>query len=579
MRQVNQFILTFLLIVIVYCSYSQVIPSSRSTNWSLAGYAGIIPVYTAVENITDHGGSGNGITLNDAALQNAITALNGQAGIIYFPAGAYLFNSPVMLRSGLVLKGEGSDYTKLQFNLAGSNDLVTIAGSTSASIANITSSVFKDQSSLDVDNPSLFQVNDYIKIYQNDAALVNDAWALESVGQVIHIENISGNTIYFTNPLRRNYLLADAPRIRRFTMITGSGIECLKIKRMDQTTTPLPKSNIYFSNAANCWVKGVESDSCNFAHIQIANSSNIEISNCYFHGAFGYAGGEGYGISCEFTSGECLIANNIFKHLRHSMLLQSGANGNVFEHNYSIEPFKSESPPNDLSGDIVMHGNYPYLNLFEGNIVQNILVDASHSINGPYNTLFRNRAESYGLIISSGAGDSTNIIGNEITGTGPGKGNYLMQGNGNLEYGNNKNNTIIPAGTVSLPDSSYFYNSIPVFWNIASIWPSVGIPNSLNTGSIPAKARYNTGYDLSYCLASSAVTYTFTGIGNWNVASNWDNNRMPPAVLSNGSEIIIDPPLGEQCVLNIPYTINPGAILTVVTGKKFIVQGNLLQVQ
>jgi len=257
------------------------------------------------------------------------------------------------------------------------------------------------------------------------------------------------------------------------------------------------------------------------------------------------------------------------------MLLQAGANGNVFDYNYSILPFKSESLPGDLSGDIVLHGNYPYANLFEGNIVQNIFVGASHGINGPYNTLFRNRAESYGIIISAGAGDSANIVGNEITGTGFGKGNYLMQGNGNLEYGNNKNNTILPPGTTSLTDKSFFYSSAPSFWNISSPWPPVGIPNTLNTGSIPSKERYLAGHDLTFCLAALPVIYTFTGNGNWNVASNWNNNLMPPAVLSYGSEIIIDPPAGGQCILNIPYSVSRGAKLTVMTGKYFIIEGNL----
>ena len=557
-----------------YGTWCQVIPFSRRVDWTLAGYHGSIPVYSNVRSITDYGGSGNGNSSNDLALQNAIAGLSNQNGIIYFPPGIYLFNSPITLRSGLVVKGEGAANTTLQFNLAGSGNLITVAGETSNSVSNITASVFKDQLSLTVDNASLFHINDYIKIYQNDASLVNDSWALGSVGQVIHIENISGNTIYFSNALRRNYLLAFEPKIERLIVASGVGIECLKIKRMDPTIEQT--SNIKFSFAVKCWVKGVESDSCNFAHIQIDNSSNIEVTNCYFHGAFGYgANGKGYGISCEYSSGDCLVENNIFKHLRHSMLLQAGANGNVFDYNYSILPFKSESLPGDLSGDIVLHGNYPYANLFEGNIVQNIFVDASHGINGPYNTLFRNRAESYGIIISAGAGDSANIVGNEITGTGFGKGNYLMQGNGNLEYGNNKNNTILPPGTTSLTDKSFFYSSAPSFWNISSPWPPVGIPNTLNTGSIPSKERYLAGHDLTFCLAALPVIYTFTGNGNWNVATNWNNNLMPPAVLSYGSEIIIDPPAGGQCILNIPYSVSRGAKLTVMTGKYFIIEGNL----
>ncbi len=39
---------------------------------------------------------------------------------------------------------------------------------------------------------------------------------------------------------------------------------------------------------------------------------------------------EAYGTMLHFTTGECLIENNIFEHLRHSTIVQAGANGNVF---------------------------------------------------------------------------------------------------------------------------------------------------------------------------------------------------------------------------------------------------------
>ncbi|MEO8765498.1 MAG: glycosyl hydrolase family 28-related protein [Ginsengibacter sp.] len=573
MSHIKYIIAIFFLTNTTFSVTSQVIPSSRSTDWKLAGYHGVIPVYPLVKNITEFGGSGDGITSNDLPLQNAITSLAGQNGIIHFPAGTFIFHSPVNLRSGLVLKGDGPASTNLSFNLSGTGDLITIAGSVTASVANIISSVFRNESTITVDNASLFQVNDYIKIYQDDDALVNDVWALQSVGQIIHIENILQNTITFSNGLRRNYLIGDAPKIVKLTMATGVGIECLKIKRLDSTAAQT--ANVKFSNAAKCWIKGVESDSCNFGHIQISNSTNIEVTNSYFHGSFGYGGGgQGYGIACEYTSGECLIENNIFKHLRHSMLLQSGANGNVFDYNYSIQPFKTESWPNDLVPDIVLHGNYPYLNLFEGNIVQNMFADASHSINGPYNTLFRNRSESYGIVISAGAGDSIGIVGNEISGSGFGKGSYIMQGNGNFEYGNNKNNTIVPTGTSSLPDQSFLYSSKPYFWNISSPWPSIGVPNTLNNGTIPAKERFSAGSNLTFCIILP-VAYTFTGNGDWTEAGNWNNNIMPPPILSNGSQIIIDPIAGGRCILNIPYTVSPGTSLMVMAGKIFLIQGNL----
>ena len=578
MKFYKQLIIGFSITFASYFTHAQIIPEERITDWSHAGYRGVIPVYDSIKNIIDFGGSGNGLTANDIALQNAIVALNGENGIIYFPVGTFIFNSRIVLRSGLVLKGEGANNTILQFNLSGANDLITIAGTAATTTIKLSSAAFKDQSALVVENESSLQPGDFIQIRQNDELLLNDTWASGSVGQLVQIESISGDSVYLKNRLRMGYSLSDTPKIRKLNVVSGVGIECLKIKRLDATTVGLPRSNIYFYCAANCWIKGIESDSSNFAHVQVTNSTNIEITNCYFHGSFSYDTGNGYGITCEFTTGECLIENNVFKHLRHSMLLQAGANGNVFDYNYSAEPHKSESIPYDLSGDIVFHGNYPYLNLAEGNIVQNILIDVSHGKNGPGNTLFRNRAESYGIIMSSVSGDSTNIVGNEITGTGFGKGNYIILGNGNFEFGNNKNNTIIPTGTTPLADRSYLYTSIPFFWNIPDTWPPLGIAAVLGTGTVPAKKRYLTGTP-TYCLDAFPVIYTFTGNGNWDVASNWVNGKIPPVILSNGSEIIIDPDPAGECVLNIPYTISPGVALTVLSGKHFIVGGNLIQAE
>jgi hypothetical protein len=552
----------------------QILQQSRSTVWTNAGYKSNIPVYDTIRNITDYGGNGNGIAANDTALVNAINSLNNQSGTIYFSAGVFVFNHPVVLRSNLILKGAGAANTILKFNLGGNFSLINISGSNTSSISNVRSDISKGAFILTVDDPSLFAVNDHIKIYHNDSSLINDSWALESVGQIVRIDSIKMNSIYFSNPLRRGYSVNKAPKIRKLEMIKGVGIECLKIKRMDATVQQT--ANIRFNNAADCWVKGVESDSCNFAHIQLAASTNVSVTNNYFHNAFMYGeGGKAYGVSCEYTSGDCLIENNIFRHLRHSMLLQSGANGNVFAYNYSTEPFKTDTIPYDFSGDIVLHGNYPYLNLFEGNIVQNIVIDASHGRNGPYNTFFRNRAERYGLLVSPVAGDSTNIIGNEITGTGFQQGNYYAFGTGNLHYANNKNDTIIPTGTGLLQDKSYFYSSTPSFWSSRSQWAGIGPTNILSSNNIPAKERFAAAQELAYCLSSTPVVYHFTGNGNWSTVTNWENNLQPPAVLSNGSEIIIDPPAGQKFTLNINYIIQPGINLIIRPSKIFEVLSHL----
>lgn len=77
-------------------------------------------------------------------------------------------------------------------------------------------------------------------------------------------------------------------------------------------------------------------------------------------------------------------------------------------------------------------------------------------------------------------------------------------------------------------------------------------------------------------LVLPSTPYTFTGTGNWNLASNWLNNTMPPANLSSG-EIIINHQVPGTCVLNITQTISGTGILTVNSGRNLLVPGSLIR--
>ena len=84
-----------------------------------------------------------------------------------------------------------------------------------------------------------------------------------------------------------------------------------------------------------------------------------------------------------------------------------------------------------------------------------------------------------------------------------------------------------------------------------------------------------TGNNALYLLGNNAVnnlrvipTYNFTGSGYWNTASNWENSLAPPSILPVGSQILVNPPTGGECVVNIYQTITAGASLIVTSGKK-----------
>ena len=67
--------------------------------------------------------------------------------------------------------------------------------------------------------------------------------------------------------------------------------------------------------------------------------------------------------------------------------------------------------------------------------------------------------------------------------------------------------------------------------------------------------------------------YVFTGEGNWNQVSNWTNNNVPPSPLPAGQEIFLNPVL--NCNLNVPYTISSGGKIVLISGKNFVINGNL----
>lgn len=496
------------------------------TNWQDAGYEGTRPVFTQSVSVLQYGADNTGVSSCNTALTSAINALNGRPGIILFPAGTYYFDAAVHIgRDSIILRGAGHDSTRLRFNLAGQlQSLITInGGPATADTAMLSAGGARSATSLQVADASRFQPGDWVVLAMDDQAYTTSAWAYGSVSQTMQVQSKAGNVLTFRSPLRFGFPLANRPVIRKINPRHHIGIECLKVQRLDATAGQ--SSNIVFDRAVNCWVNGIESDTTNFAHIEINRSAHIEVINSYLHHAFSFGGnGQAYGVLLQFGSNECKIEANYFRRLRHSMLLQAGANGNVLAYNYSIDPYWTEpSLPDSAAGDLVLHGNWPFMNLAEGNFVRNIVIDDSHGKNGPLNTFLRNRADGFGIFMNfSPPTDSVQFIGNEIT--NPLIGLNFLQGAGHFTYGNNYQGTIT-SGTASIPDTSLY---LPVGQRPPcpagyDAWPVVGRPGGYNTGTIYAKARVLAGQTASCaaCLPSAnAILRTASSPMVWSVYPN-----------------------------------------------------------
>lgn len=492
---------------------AQVIPNGKSVDWSCAGYQGEKPNPTVQIDVSDYGAIGDSLTDNYQAIMDAIQALNGQMGVIYFPPGVYLVNSTILLPDSVIIRGATADSTNMAFNMGGQGvNCINISREQNTSFTKIDSGYSKGSSDIYLQSAGSFTIGSFAEIREENGDWDTEpvSWAEYSVGQIVRITDVSSNKLSFKNPLRIDYEVDLHPEIRPVQPINNVGIECLKITRVDNALLG-SGYNIFFNFAVQCWVEGVESDKSVGSHINVATSSQIDIKSCYLHHAFTYdgAGTRGYGITLSSHSGECKIENNILKHLRHALMVKTGANGNVFGYNYSIEPYRSEII-HDFSGDISLHGHYAFSNLFEGNIVQNIIIDHYWGPSGPFNTFFRNRAELYGIIMTvtdTIETNSQNFVGNEVTNTNILYGNYTLTGLDHFEFGNNIKGTIIPKGTTTLPDESYYLIDTPSFWNIPYMWPSIGIPTQINTGTIPAKQRFLFGGAYTICREIDTTTY------------------------------------------------------------------------
>lgn len=421
---------------------------------------------------------------------------------IHFPEGTFLFTQSLILKSLLIIEGEGPDLTHFQFNLGGSQSAILASGTLSNNQPAIVLPPLDNDSFL-ICPAHDFQPKDWLSLQCQDGALVTSSWALGTVGQLLQVQAVAGDTLFLTSKIRRSYVNELSCTVQRIIPKEHIQLRCFSIERIDDTA-PEQSSSIEFNFVVNSQISALFSRYCTFAHIALNSCSKILVHKNYLTEAFDYGGGgRAYGVVLQSSTGDCRIEDNIFKHLRHAILLQSGANGNVAAFNFSTDAYWINSSPllgSNSAGDLVLHGNYVYANLFEQNVVNNIVIDNSHGANGPDNLFYRNRALLYGIFFSDQSSSNQLFIGNEVTNTAFPYSlvNYNLQGIGHFEFANNNKGTIVPAGTSLQTDTSFAYAFCPDFVP-QSMWLKIG-EQPVISYPIPAQSRYETqSYFSSSC--------------------------------------------------------------------------------
>jgi hypothetical protein len=415
--------LTWLVIIMAIANFSfaGILPPERSIDWSNCGIPGKITKAAGIADVVkDFGAKGDGITDDSMAFVSAISSLSA-GGTVNIPSGKYLIKKPLVIgRDKIILKGKGKKKPQLIFDFdnAPSADALTISGQDSSGWMKVSSGFEKGSMRLLVEDSTMFNPGDFAEIQQENDPVIhytrqewNQDWAQEAIGQVFSVVSVDDEAISIDEPLHISYTAKMNPVIRQLRAVKYCGIENIRLKRQDKGDG----SMIALAKAAYCFVKGVESEYVMRSHVSIEQAYRCEVKASYFHHAHDYGGGgHGYGVEIKRHSSNNLIEDNEFFNLRHSMMVHLGANGNVFGYNTSKQPVATgDNTPGTMICDISVHGHYPYMNLFEGNLVQKIEVADWWGPCGPGNTFFKNVVESEGIAVKDSS-NYQNIIGNKI---------------------------------------------------------------------------------------------------------------------------------------------------------------------
>lgn len=356
----------------------------------------------------------------DQALKTVLE--NRPAGylIINVPEGEWYFNSTIRLPGGVQLKGKARK-TRLIFELDERDHCISISGSAMTREGfSAQRGIKRGEQYVELRNDNAFIPGDLIRVVFNDTHLVTRDWGRGQVGQINKVVEVQGNKIFVESAWRMDFDLNRNLHIHKMNPVKDVSITDIDIVR--RTSSSRQVSNIYVLRAHRVEIDNVYSDSCVYAHVDVRESRNIRIQACSFFEAHSYGeGGRAYGVILHSGTAEALVVDNAFSRLRHAMIVQSGANGNAFAYNSSKNVIASRSVFgmevfHTLSGDMVVHGNYPYLNLFEGNSSHMGIIDNAHGRNGHQNVFFRNTIAPHGITITNSQSHSQVIIGNQTSG-------------------------------------------------------------------------------------------------------------------------------------------------------------------
>jgi hypothetical protein len=498
---------------------------------------------------------------------NAAIRACPEGQVVKLAAGTYTVSSIVTLSKGVVLRGAGS----LGAAMGGTTIVKTGGGSVLAigtsqdqacyasnhgAAAALAEDAVKETTAVHVaTGASGFSAGDLALVDELDDAVVQEGDCQyfkrvdkRSVSERVEIASVdaASGRLTLSSPLHWTFRSV-APHSAQIAKVSGAivrwaGIEGLALQG---GTNPgydgQMAGGIDVSNAANCWIKDVQTDgTIGGMHVSMTGTFRCVVRDSHFHNSANYGfGADCYGIVLRCGAADNLVENNIARYMNKPIMFNVSGGGNVIGYNYADNSWATPAAWQEVNIDT--HCAFPHMELMEGNWAPHMGATITHG-NAGYLTYLRNYASSqfaapavYGstgaqtgnitaLQFDAGDVDMT-VVGNVLgsasatsLGTAPVSAAYVGAGPGTpsiLELGDNANHDgagmadvaytslvahgnydTVTAGVLWSPSiatrtlpASLYRAAKPGWWPAASPWPWAGPDVTPMVGTLPAKAR------------------------------------------------------------------------------------------
>ncbi len=361
-------------------------------------------------NVEDFGAEANDSQSDSAAINAAIQAARqAGGGVVEIPEGTFEITETIRMVSRVTLRGQGRA-TRLELDLGDESGVgISATGTADSEWTSLTADLESGDVSLRLpvaDDSVVVEIEQA----NTEAIVTKPEWDVEwgdgSEGELVVLTGVDDSGSFTTAvPLLSDYSIDRNAKVRAVQPVEDVGIERLSIIRQDEGYG----HTISFRYTRNAWVDDVVSTRTSFAHIGVEQSVNCTVSGNVLHDATDFGdGGRAYGVSLARHTTGCVVVDNTLYELRHALIIQLGASGNVFAYNHArgSAGYEDRRPRADIS----LHGHWPQKNLFEGNIVDRIEIADWWGPAGPDNTFLRNCVLDHLILLDSS--QDQNFVGN-----------------------------------------------------------------------------------------------------------------------------------------------------------------------